>query len=111
MYYADCLQYNGTPLEPQWPNLLAHFQGIGVRRDTNPRIILESRRVTKMLIRLGYFQDEYELYCNLWKYLLPYLHKMYLTASSFLEGKQGDWRNDITQLKSTMISDGRIVSK
>ena len=111
MYYADCLQYNGHRLEPEWPKLIAHFQGNAFRRDTNPRIILEARRVTNMLIRQGYFKNEYELFFNLWKVLLPYLHEMYLKASKLLEGKDGIWKSDINELKSKMVADGIIVSK
>lgn len=111
MYYADCLQYQGKPLEPEWPNKLAHFQGNAFRRDTNPRLILESRRVTNMLIRLGYFMDEYELFYNLWKVLLPFLQDFYLKARDFLYDKSCDWGYYTTQLKSKMIFDGKIISK
>lgn len=111
MYYADCLQYDGQPLEPEWPKELAHFQGNSIRRDTNPRIILESRRVSKMLVRLGYFNDEYELFYNLWKVLLPFLQRMYEKASDFLEDKNGTWKDDVEKLQSQMVADGIIVSK
>lgn len=111
MYYADCLQYDGQPLEPEWPNLLAHFQGINIRRDTNPRLILESRRVSKMLVRLGYFKDEYEIFYNLWKVLLPFLQKMYEKARNLLEDKIGQWKDDVKKLQSQMVADGVIVSK
>ena len=111
MYYADCLEYDGQPLEPEWPNLLAHFQGNFIRRDINPRIILESRRVSKMLVRLGYFNDEYELFYNLWKVLLPFLQEMYEKAQKYLEGKSGKWKDDVKALQSQMVADGVIVSK
>lgn len=111
MYYAECLQYDGQPLEPRWPKLLAHFQGNSIRRDTNPKMILESRRVTQMLIRLGYFNDEYEIFCNLWKVLLPFLHQMYEKVRDFLEDKEGQWRDDVKELQSQMVADGIIVSK
>lgn len=111
MYYADCLQYDGQPLEPEWPNLLAHFQGNTFRRDTNPRIILESRRVSKMLVRLGYFNDEYEIFYNLWKVLLPFLQTVYEKTRDYLENKSGNWKNDLKELQSQMVADGIIVSK
>ena len=111
MYYADCLQHNGHPLEPEWPNMLAHFQGNSIRRDTNPKIILESRRVSQMLVRLGYFKDEYELFYNLWKILLPFLQKMYEKARTFLEDKEGAWKEDINKLQSQLVADGIILSK
>lgn len=113
MYYAECLQYNGQPirhLNRANPNLV-HFQGVAVRRDTNPRIILESRRVTQMLIRLGYFNDEYEIFHNLWKVLLPFLHGMYEKVRDFLDDKDGQWRDDVKELQSKMVADGIIVSK
>lgn len=111
MYYADCLQYNGQPLEPEWPNLLAHFQGNAVRRDTNPRIILESRKVSQMLVRLGYFKDEYEIFYNLYKVLLPFLHTMWEKTRTFLEQEEGTWSSDVKELQSQMVADGIIVSK
>lgn len=111
MYYANFLQYDGRPLEPKWPNLLAHFQGNSLRRDTNPRIILESRKVIQMLIRLGYFDDEYEIFYNLWKGLLPFLHGMYEKTRTFLEDKTGTWKDDVKELQSQMVADGIIVSK
>ncbi len=111
MYYADCLQYNGQPLEPEWPNVLAHFQGISIRRDTNPRIILESRRVSKMLVRLGYFNDEYEMFFNLWYVLLPFLQGIYEKAKSFLENKNNTWADEVKALQSQMVAEGIIVSK
>ena len=113
MYYAECLQFEGQPirhLNRANPNLI-HFQGISIRRDTNPRIILESRRVTKMLIRLGYFNDEYEIFYNLWKVLLPFLQGMYEKARDYLADKSGAWRDDIKQLQSQMVADGIILSK
>ena len=111
MYYADCLQYDGQPLEPEWPNMLAHFQGNSIRRDTNPRIILESRRASKMLVRLGYFNDEYEIFYNLWNVLLPFLQEMYEKARGFLEDKNGTWKDDVKELQSQMVADGIIISK
>ena len=111
MYYADCLQYDNQPLEPEWPNLLAHFQGNGVRRDTNPRIILESRKVTEMLVRLGYFKDEYEIFFNLYKVLLPFLNNLYTESADYLKEKNGNWKNDVKELESQMVADGIILSK
>ena len=111
MYYADCLQFDSQPLEPEWPNMLAHFQGNSTRRDTNPRIILESRRVSKMLVRLGYFSDEYEIFYNWWKVLLPFLQEVYEKARRFLEDKNGIWKDDVKELQSQMVADGIIVSK
>lgn len=111
MYYADCLEYDGQPLEPEWPNMLAHFQGNTKRRDTNPRLILESRRVSKMLVRLGYFYDEYELFYNLWKVLLPFLQDGYEKVKKYLEDKSGKWKDDVNALQSQMVADGAIVSK
>ena len=113
MYYAECLQFEGQPirhLNRANPNLV-HFQGVAIRRDTNPRIILESRRVTKMLIRLGYFNDEYEIFYNLWKVLLPFLQGMYEKARDYLADKSGAWRDDIKHLQSQMVADGIILSK
>lgn len=111
MYYADCLQYNGQPLEPEWPNLLAHFQGNTIRRDTNPRIILESRKVAQMLVRLGYFSDEYEIFFNLWKVLLPFLQKMYEKASTYVETRNKTWKDEVKELQSQLVADGTIISK
>lgn len=110
MYYAICLQYKGQPIR-YWNRNLIHFQGVAIKRDTNPRIILESRRVTKMLIRLGYFNDEYEILYNLWKVLLPVLQRMYEKARDYLADKSGTWREDIKQLQSQMVADGIILSK
>lgn len=113
MYYAGCLQYKGQPLRylnQADPNLV-HFQGNAMRRDTNPKIILESRRVSQMLVRLGYFNDEYEIFFNFWKVLLPALQELYEKAKTFLEDKEGDWRNDVKLLQSQMVADGIIVSK
>lgn len=111
MYYADCLQHEGHVLSPEWPNPLAHFQGNGFRRDTNPRIILESRKATAMLIRQGQFLDEYELFYNLYKGILPILQKMYETARELLGEKSGTWRDDVKELQSHLVADGVIVSK
>lgn len=111
MYYAECLQYNGQPLEPEWPNMLAHFQGNAFRRDTNPRIILESRRVSHMLVRLEYFKDEYEIFYNLWKVLLPFFEGMYEKARGFLEDKNGNWKDNVNELESQMVANGTIISK
>ena len=110
MYYAECLQYKGHPIR-YWNRNLVHFQGISVRRDTNPKIILESRRVTQMLVRLGYFNDEYEILYNFWKVLLPFLQDMYIKVHDFLENQLGTWRDDVKQLQSQMVADGIIVSK
>lgn len=110
MYYAECLQYKGQPIR-YWNRSLVHFQGITVKRDTNPRIILESRRVTKMLVHLGYFNDEYEILYNFWKVLLPYLQGMYEKAKNYLEDKNGNWKDDVKELQSRMVADGNIVSK
>ena len=111
MYYAECLQYDGHVLGPEWPNPLARFQGNQYRRDTNPKIIMESREVTTMLIRLGYFKDEYELFYTLYKGLLPCLQKMYENANTLLEGKNGNWKDDIKELQSRLVAEGVIVSK
>ena len=111
MYYADCLQYDGQLLEPEWPKPLAHFQGNTFRRDTNPKIILESRKVTKMLIRLGYFNDEYEIFYNLWNVLLPFLQTMYDRAEIFIRNNNSKWEKDVKNLQSQMVADGIIVSK
>lgn len=113
MYYADCLRYEGQPIrfrDASNPNLV-HFQGNATRRDTNPRIILESRKVTEMLVRLGYFNDEYEIFFNLWKALIPYLHEMYITARELLVCESGTWKDDVKKLHSQMVADGIIVSK
>lgn len=111
MYYADNLQYNGIRLEPEFPNRLAHFQGNCCRRDTDPKIILESRHVIKMLLQLNYFQDEYELFYNMWKVLLPFLHEMYLKAKDISEDKSDLWKDKVNELKSQMTADGIITSK
>lgn len=111
IYYADCLQYKGKPLRQLKRPALAHFQGNSMRRDTNPRIILESRRVSQMLVRLGYFSDEYEIFCNLWKVLLPFLQEMYEKARNYLENRNETWKDDVKQLQSQMVADGIIVSK
>lgn len=111
MYYADCLQYDGHPLEPEWPNMLAAFQGNTNRRDTNPRIILESRRVSQMLVRLRYFKDEYEIFYNLWEVLLPFLQEMYEKARRFLEDKKENWKDEIKKLQSQLVAEGTIISK
>lgn len=111
MYYADCLQYDGHVLGPEWPNLLAHFQGNSYRRDTNPGIILEARRVTEMIVRLGYFNDEYEIFYNMYKVLLPFLQKQYETARDYIEGRCPTAKTDIKELESQLVADGVIVSK
>ena len=113
MYYAECLQFEGRPIRylNHKNSNLVHFQGVAIRRDTNPRIILESRRVIKMLIRLGYFSDEYEIFYNLWKVFLPFLQNMYEKTRDYLEDKSGTWRDDIKLLESQMVADGIILSK
>ena len=113
MYYAECLQFEEKPIRylNHKNSNLVHFQGVAIRRDTNPRIILESRRVTKMLIRLGYFSDEYEIFYNFWKVLLPFLQSMYEKSRNYLNDKSGTWREDIKKLESKMVADGIILSK
>ena len=111
MFYAGCLQYDGKALEPEWPNYLAHFQGNQVRRDENPRVILESRKVIKMLIRLGYFEDEYEIFVNMYKELLPFLHSVYEKAVNRIKDYDYSWKDMIIELKSRLIAEGVIISK
>ena len=111
MYYADCLQYNNKKLKVSGVNLLAHFQGNGIRRDTNPRFILESRRVVEMLLRLKYFNDEYEIFYNMYNSLLPFLHNMYLNAKKLLGDNIIAYRKDLIELKNQMIADGVVARK
>lgn len=111
MYYSECLQHKGHVLEPEWPNTLAHFQGNAFRRDTNPKIILESRKVVSMLVRLGYFKDEYEIFYNLYHGLLPFLHKIYENTEQLIHGKERIWRNEVKKLESRLVAEGVIVSK
>ena len=113
MYYAECLQYQGQAMR-HFKGLksgLIHFQGVPRRSDTNPMIILESRRVVQMLLRLGYFNDEYEIFYNLWKILLPFLQRMYERTKCFLSDKNNAWKDDVNQLQSQLVADGTIVSK
>ena len=113
MYYADCLEFDGQLIKPIWTesDRLGHFQGNMFRRDTNPLIILESRKISKMLIRLGYFNDEYELLYNLWEILLPALQKMYEKVKDYLKDKHKDWKSYVKSLYSQMVANGAIVSK
>lgn len=109
MYYADCLQNNGRRLKIR--GTLTHFQGNGIRRDINPRYILESRRVIEMLLRLNYFKDEYELFINMKDYLLPFLQDSYLKTRAVLGEKIVQYRNTLVDLKNRMIADGIIARK
>ena len=109
MYYADCLQNNGKRLKIR--GTLTHFQGNGIRRDINPRYILESRRVIEMLLRLNYFKDEYELFINMKDYLLPFLQDSYLKTRAVLGEKIVQYRNTLVDLKNRMIADGIIARK
>ena len=85
MFYAQCLQYDGKALTPVGYNYLAYFQGNQVRRDENPYVILESRKIIKMLLRRGYFENEYEIFVNLNKALLPYLQSIYMNAFNIIK--------------------------
>lgn len=111
MFYAQCLQYDGKALTPVGYNYLAHFQGNQVRRDQNPYVILESRKIIKMLLRRGYFENEYEIFVNLYQALLPFLHSIYLNAVNIIKESEISWKNLINELQSKLISEGVIISK
>lgn len=112
LYYYNCLEYQGNMI---YTTEFAHFQGNSFRRDTNPYEILEARKYTKMLIRLGYFSDEYELLFNLREYILPLFQQYYGAAKEYLMpdtfSEQRTWRDEISRVKETLILEGTIARK
>lgn len=109
MYYADCLQYHGQPLTKK---TFAHFQGYACRRDNNPFLILESRKVSEMLIRLQYFPNEYELFYNLYHGLLPVLQEMYENAWGYgIDLRNKKVKEELQELKNRLIAEGTIARR
>lgn len=112
MYYFDCLEYQGQMISDfEKGRQFAHFQGNFYRRDTNPFELLAARKYTKMLIRFGYFKDEYELMINLQDYILPLFQQQYDTVRLFLEPGEENWWDAIKRVKETLILDGTIARK
>lgn len=111
MYYADALEYGGRMLQASWPLEFAHFQGNNTRRDTDPFILLESRKVTKMLVRQGYFTDELEIFRTFQEILLPVFQKWYIDSKNAIDSESKAWKDKFVDIKSELVGNGTIHSK
>ena len=88
-----------------------HFQGFVTRKDTNPFRIYDTRKRIEMLVSLGYFQDEFEIYTNMILYLMPFLQSIYAKSKSIADNTNYDWKTQKATLKSKLIEEGTIISK
>ena len=112
LYYYDCLEYAGQRLADfEIPHKFAHFQGNSYRRDTNPYEILAARKYTKMLLELGYFEDEYELFVNLQNSILPFFQRIYEDALNYLGPSANGYWGNVKAIKEELIANGTLAIK
>lgn len=112
-WYADNLQYKGTVLRSPWiPDYLTHFQGHTVQRN-NPHMIVQVRYHVQYMLEQGYFDDELDIFRNLYQVLMPYLHKWYEETYDYVNNNDIniDWKFKRLELKSKLVADGIIKSK
>lgn len=112
-WYADNLLFHGTVLKSPWlPDYLAHFQGYCVQRN-NPHIIMQIRRNIDYILEQGYFNNELEIYRNLYQILMPFLNKWFTDVEECISNcnLNIDWKTRRMEIKSKLVADGVIKSK
>lgn len=109
LQYFDILEYKNVVLQAS--GIIVHFQGWNTRRDTDPFKILKARKSNEMLIRLGYFKDELEIFRQWRDVLLPFFQNWYKITEIIARSVQNDWRIIKSEIESRLVAESIIQSK
>lgn len=112
IYFGEMLEYKGVKLRHPYPNPFVHFQGYLTRRDNNPFVILQVRKVVKKIIEDGYFENEMDLYLSMYNHVFYPMQKLYGYARDTADMKgTKEYKERLERLRSELVASGVINGK